>query len=158
MSTTSMNSDGALTGVRSPKRILLSVVVALSRGKISEAVGAFSDQFTFTDNALGLAFKDKTRLTEFFQKSRGLFPDTEVVVTSTFESGDHVIAEWKLTAMKVVPYLGLRTTSFRRPFSLPGVSVVEIKHTRIVNWSDYYDLPTSRRMGLGAFFEEWIEL
>jgi steroid delta-isomerase-like uncharacterized protein len=158
MSTSAINADAALTGVRSPKRILLSVVAALSGGKISEAVGAFSDQFTFTDNALGLAFSDKTRLTEFFQKSRELFPDTKLVVTSTFESGDRVIAEWKLTATEVVPYLGLRTTSFRRPFSLPGVSVVEIKHARIVNWSDYYDLPTSRRMGLGAFFEEWIEL
>jgi steroid delta-isomerase-like uncharacterized protein len=158
MSTSAINADAALTGVRSHKRILLSVVAALTGGKISEAVAAFNDQFTFTDNALGLAFSDKNRLTEFFQKSRELFPDTEVVVTSTFESGDRVIPEWKLTATEVVPYLGLRTTSFRRPFSLPGVSVVEIKHARIVNWSDYYDLPTSRRMGLGAFFEEWIEL
>jgi steroid delta-isomerase-like uncharacterized protein len=158
MSTTSINSDAALTGVRSHKRILLSVVAALTGGKISEAVAAFNDQFTFTDNALGLAFSDKTRLAEFFQESRELFPDTKLVVTSTFESEDHVIAEWKLTATEVVPYLGLRTTSFRRPFSLPGVSVVEIKHARIVNWSDYYDPPTSRRMGLGAFFEEWIDL
>ena len=158
MSTMSINSGAALTGVRSHKRILLSTVAAISGGKISEAVAAFNDQFTFTDNALGLAFSDKTRLTEFFQKSRQLFPDTKLVVTSTFESGDHVIAEWKLTAMEVVPYLALRTTSFRRPFSLPGVSVVEIKHARIVNGSDYCDLPTSRRMGLGAFFEEWIDL
>ena len=156
MSTTSINSGAALTGVKSPKRILLSVVAALSGGKISEAVGAFSDQFTFTDNALGLAFNDKNRLTEFFQKSRELFPDTEVVVTSTFESGDHVIAEWKLTATEVVPYFG--STNYRRPFSLPGVSVVEVKDGRIINWLDYYDLPTSRRMRLGAFFEEWIEL
>jgi hypothetical protein len=158
MSTSTINPDAVLAGVRSPKRILLSVVAALSGGKISEAVGAFGDQFTFTDNALGLGFRDKTCLTEFFQKSRELFPDTESVVTSMFESGDHVIAQWKLTAVEVVPYLGLGSTNFRRPFSFPGVSVVEIKHARIVNWSDYYDLPGSRRMGLGAFFEEWIEL
>jgi hypothetical protein len=43
MSTSAINADAALTGVRSPKRILLSVVAALSGGKISEAVGAFSD-------------------------------------------------------------------------------------------------------------------
>jgi hypothetical protein len=74
---------------------LLSIVAALN-GKIPEAVDAFNDEFTFNDHALGLAFTDKTRLTEFFQKSRELFPDTVVTVTSTFESGNHTIAEWKL--------------------------------------------------------------
>jgi SnoaL-like domain len=158
MSTMSVNSVAALNGVTSPKHILLSILATLSGGKISEAVGAFSDQFTFIDNALGLTFTDKNHLTEFFQKSRELFPDTELVVISAIECGDHVVAQWKLTAVEVLPYPGLGSANFRRPFSLPGLSVVEFKHARIVNWSDYYDLPTSRRMGLGAFFEEWIEL
>jgi len=156
MSTKSIDSETALTGVRSTQHILPSIVAALSGGNISEAVGAFNDDFTFTDHALGLSFTDKPRLTEFFQKARELFPDTVVTVISTFESGDHVIAEWKLTATEVVHYLG--SIKFRKPFSLLGVSVVEIKDARIVQWSDYYDLPTSRRMALGSFFEEWIEL
>jgi hypothetical protein len=87
-----------------PQHILQSVLTALNNGKISEAVDEFDDDFTFNDQALGLEFTDKTRLTAFFQKSRELFPDTVVEVISTFESGDHVIAEWKLTATQMVSY------------------------------------------------------
>lgn len=156
MSTRNSNTDVDLNGVKSSQHILQSIVSALNGGKISEAVGAFNDHFIFTDNALGLAFSDKTRLTEFFQKSRELFPDMVVTVTSTFDSGDHAIAEWKLLATETVPY-GSGSMHLRRTFSLLGVSVVEIKDAQIIHWSDYYDLATSRRIGLGAFFEEWIE-
>ena len=121
-----------------------------------ESVLKNNDHFIFPDNALGLAFTDKTRLTEFFQKSRELFPDMVLTVTSTFDSGDHAIAEWKLLATETMPY-GSGSMHFRRPFSLLGVSVVEIKDAQVIHWSHYYDLATSRRMGLAAFFEEWIE-
>jgi hypothetical protein len=47
------------------------------QGNIREAVDQFNDQFTFTDNALGLEFKDKGRSTEFLAKIRELFPDSE---------------------------------------------------------------------------------
>ena len=151
-----MSPNTVLTDVKSPQGILLSIVAALNGGKIPEAVDAFNDEFTFNDHALGLAFTDKTRLTQFFQKSRELFPDMVVTVTSTFDAGDHAIAEWKLLATETGPY-GSGSMQFRRPFSLLGVSVVEIKDAQIIHWSDYYDLATSRRMGLGAFFEEWIE-
>jgi hypothetical protein len=155
MSTRNINTDTVLTEAKSSDHLLQSIVAALSGGKISEALGAFNDHFTFTDHALGTTFTDKPRLTEFFQKSLELFPDTMVTVTSTFESGDHVIAEWKLTATEALHHFG--PIKFRKPFYLLGVSVVEIKDTRIIHWSDYYDLATSRRIGLGAFFEEWIE-
>jgi steroid delta-isomerase-like uncharacterized protein len=151
-----MSTDTVLSDVKSPQGILLSIVAALNGGKIPEAVDAFNDEFTFNDHALGLAFTDKTRLTEFFQKSRELFPDTVVTVTSTFESGNHTIAEWKLAATETAPY-GSGSMYFRRPFSLIGVSVVQINDARIIRWSDYYDMATSRRRSLGAFFEECIE-
>ena len=83
---TSLKSDTAVTAVSNPKYILQSVLTALSHGKISEAVDQFDDDFTFNDQALGLEFTDKGRLSEFFQKSRELFPDTVVEVISTFES------------------------------------------------------------------------
>jgi hypothetical protein len=63
------------------------VLTALNEGKISEAVDRFNDHFTFTDHALGLEFIDKERLTDFFQKSRELFPDPVVEAEATFESG-----------------------------------------------------------------------
>src|SRR5260370_28617975 len=145
-----MSTDTVLTDVKSPQGILLSIVAALNGGKIPEAVDAFNDEFTFNDHALGLAFTDKTRLTEFFQKSRELFPDTVVTVTSTFESRNHTIAQWKLAETQPLPY-GSGSMYFRRPFSLIGVSVVQIKDARIIRLSDYYYIATSRRTPLYSF-------
>jgi len=54
------------------------VLAALNQGSISGAVDQFADDFTFTDDALGLQFSEKDRLAEFLQKSRQLFPDTVV--------------------------------------------------------------------------------
>jgi ketosteroid isomerase-like protein len=129
------------------------VLTALSHGNISEAVDEFDDDFTFNDQALGLEFTDKGRLSEFFQKSRELFPDTVVEVISTFESGDHVIAEWKLTATQTVSYW----IQLQVPISLLGVSIAEIENGRITHWSDYYDEKTSRRVTLASLFTDWIE-
>src|SRR5262249_41557062 len=113
----------------------------------------FDDDFTFNDHALGLEITDKRCLREFFQKSRELFPDTVVKVVSTFESGDHVIAEWKLTATETVSYW----IQLRVPISLQGISIVRIENGRISDWSDYYDEKTSRRVTLASFFTDWID-
>ena len=150
-----MNPDTASIGVSDPKRMLQSVLAALNEGKIADAVDQFDDHFTFTDHALDLEFTDKGRLTEFFQKSRELFPDTVVEVDSSFQCGDHAIAEWKLTATtQAMPY---GSTRFRIPISLRGTSIVHTKNGRITHWSDYYDQNRSWRFSLAAIFKEWIE-
>src|SRR5215472_9832406 len=113
---TNMKPITALNAVSARKPILQSVLAALNEGKISQAVDQFDDHFTFTDHALDLEFTDKGRLIEFFQKTRELFPDTVVEVDSTFQCGDHVLAEWKLTATQTVS--GPGSTHFRFPISL----------------------------------------
>ena len=134
--------------------VLRSVFAALNRRNISRAVDQFADDFAFNDYALNLEFSDKGRLTEFFQKSYELFPDIVVELVSTFECGDHAIAEWKLTATQIEQF-GSR--SFRFPIVLRGSTIVQIEKGRVAHWSDYYDQLKSRRGPLKAFFEEWIE-
>src|SRR5262249_25924243 len=146
---TNMNTIVALEGVTAPVEILKSVLEDLGNGRISEAVDPFDDQFEFIDQALGLEFTEKARLSEFFQKSRELFPDTTVKVVSTFECGDHVIAEWMITATQTAPYLGLPA---RLTISFAGVSIVRVENGKITRWTDYYDKGTSWRMSLAAFF------
>ena len=125
------------------------------REKISKAVDQFDDHFTFTDHALDLEFTDKSRLIEFFQKTRELFPDTVVEVDSTFQCGDYVIVEWKLTATQTAPYY--ESGCFRVPISLRGTSIARVENGRITRWSDYYDQNRSWRFSLAAIFTEWIE-
>ncbi|HET6975139.1 MAG TPA: nuclear transport factor 2 family protein [Pyrinomonadaceae bacterium] len=134
--------------------VLRSVVAALNRRNISRAVDQFADDFAFNDYALNLEFADKGRLAEFFQKLCELFPDTVVELVSTFECGDHAVAEWKLTATRVEQF-GSR--SYRFPIVSRGSTIVQIEKGRVTHWSDYYDQLTSRRGPLKAFFEEWIE-
>jgi SnoaL-like domain len=145
-------ADG-LAQEREGTTIMQSVLAALNEGRISEAVDQFDERFTFADHALDLEFTDKGRLLEFFQKSRELFPDAVVEVDSTFQCGDHVVAEWKLTGTtQTYGYRGLRF-----PISLRGTSIVRTENGTIADWSDYYDKNRSWRFSLAAFFTEWIE-
>src|ERR1700757_1022285 len=134
--------------------VLRSVLAALNQRNISRAVDQFADDFTFNDYALDLQFRDKGRLTEFFQKACELFPDTVVELVSTFECGDYAMAEWKLAATQIEQF-GSR--SHRFPIVLRGSTIVQIEKGRVTHWSDYYDQLTSRRGPLKAFFTEWIE-
>src|SRR5262249_17838419 len=93
MRTSNVRPITALDGVSAGKPILQSVLDALNEGRIAEAVAQFDDHFTFTDHALDLEFTDKSRLIEFFQKARELFPDTVVEVDSSFQCGGYVSAE-----------------------------------------------------------------
>jgi ketosteroid isomerase-like protein len=144
----------ASIGAEAPIDILKSVFAVLNQENIFGAVDRFAADFTYNDHALDLEFADKGRLIEFFQKSRELFPDSVVELVSTFECGDHAVAEWKLTASQSVPFGAIR---YRTPIVLSGSPIVRINNGKITHWSDYYDRLTSRRASLGAFFEEWIE-
>jgi steroid delta-isomerase-like uncharacterized protein len=137
-----------------PDRILQTALAAWRQGNFVAAANQFNDQFTFTDHALGLEFKDKGRLTEFLAKIRELFPDSERRDNTIFSSGDRVIDEWTLTATQTEPFLGGQLRKV--PICVRGISVVQIKNGKISQWSDYYDQLKSRRYGVAALFTEWI--
>jgi len=146
--------DFATTAQRTPIEILKSMLAFLSEGRIADFVAEVHSQFTFTDHALDLQFSEKTRLTEFLQKSRELFPDTVIEVRSAFQSGDRAIAAWKLTQTE---HVSIGSMKLRFPISLSGVSIVRFNKEKVTHWSDYYDQSNGRRAGISAIFKEWIE-
>jgi steroid delta-isomerase-like uncharacterized protein len=156
MNTQSTVLENASVEATAPDRILEIALTAWRQGNLVELINQFNDQFTFTDHALGLEFKDKERLTEFFAKLREHFPDSERRDNTVLSSGDRVVSEWTLTATKAEPFLDGRPRKV--PINLQGISVVQIKNGKISQWSDYYDQLKSRRHGVAAFFTEWIEL
>jgi steroid delta-isomerase-like uncharacterized protein len=156
MNTHSTVLNDVSTEATTPDRILQIVLGAWRQGNFVAATNQFNDQFTFTDHALGLEFRDKRRLTEFLAKARELFPDSERKANTIFSSRDRVISEWTLTATQTVPFLGGRL--LKMPICVQGISVVQIKNGKINQWSDYYDQLQSRRNGLAAWFTEWSEL
>jgi len=136
--------------------VLLTVLSQLNNGKIEEALAGFAEQFRFKDHGIGLEFKDKERLAEFFYKTRELYPDSFLQTDTICVSGNRVIAEWTLRFTLTEPfYGGLKRTV---KVSVHGVSIVQIENGNIAEWADYYDGLTSRRTALAAHFEEWVEL
>jgi hypothetical protein len=155
MMRTKIDPGNTLTGISAPQ-ILRSLMVALNEGEISEIVDRLDDEVKFTDYAFGLEFTNKSRLIEFLQKSRELYPDMVIEVVSIFECGDHAVAEWKLTAPQTVPPSG--PISYQFPLLLRGATIAQTRNGRVTRWSDYYDPAKSRRFSLAAFFTDWVEL
>jgi len=136
--------------------VVLTVLSQLKNGKIDEALAGFAEEFQFKDHGIGLEFKNKERLGEFFYKTRELYPDSFLQTNTIFVSGNRVIAEWTLRFTLSEPfYGGLKRTV---KVSVQGVSIVRIENGNIAEWADYYDGLTSRRTALAAHFEEWVEL
>jgi steroid delta-isomerase-like uncharacterized protein len=137
------------------EQVVLPVLTSLNHGNIDDAIARFAEEFTFKDRGIGLEFKNKGELTEFFQKTREYFPDSSLQVDSILVSLDHVVIEWTLHTSVKEPFYG--TLSRRVHILLHGVSVVRTKNGEITEWSDYYDGLTSRRTALAAHFTEWVE-
>src|SRR5882762_3649249 len=148
MNTHSTVLDNASVEAPSSDRILQIALAAWRQGNFVEVVDQFNDQFTFTDHALGLEFKDKGRLTEFLAKIRERFPDSERKDNTLFSGGDRVVSEWTLTATQTEPFLGGQLRKV--PICVRGISVVQIRNGKISQWSDYYDKLKSWRHGLAA--------
>jgi steroid delta-isomerase-like uncharacterized protein len=155
MNTHSTVLDNASAEAPTSERVLQIASTAWRQGNFVEVVDQFNDQFTFTDHALGLEFKEKERLTEFLAKIGERFPDSERRDNIIFSSGDRVISEWTLTATQTEAFLG---GLLKVPICVRGVSIVQIKNGKISRWSEYYDQLKSRRSGIAALFTEWIEL
>jgi steroid delta-isomerase-like uncharacterized protein len=136
--------------------VVLTALMHLKNGKIEAAVACFADHFTFNDHGIGLEFKDKERLAEFFHKTRELYPDSFLQTEAIFVSGDRMITEWTLQFTLTEPFYGPHSRKLR--VSLRGASIVRTANGRITNWADYYDGLTSRRTALASYFTEWVEL
>jgi limonene-1,2-epoxide hydrolase len=139
----------------SPQSVVSAVLRQLNQEQIEDATACFATDFRYKDHGIGLEFRDKERLTEFFRKTRELYPDYFLQADETFVSGEDVITLWTLQVTITEPlYPGLTR---RIPISIAGASIVRADNGKIADWADYYDGLTSRRTALAAHFTEWIE-
>jgi hypothetical protein len=94
-------------------------------------------------------------LAEFFQKTRELYPESELQTDTIFLSGDQVIMEWTLQTILMEPFYG--GLKWRVPVTLHGTSIVRTENGKATDWAEYYDGLTARRTALAAHFTEWVE-
>ena len=141
--------------VFSPQTVVSAVLRQLNREQIEDAVACFTTDFLYKDHGIGLEFRDKEHLTEFFRKIRELYPDYFLQTDQAFVSGEHVITQWRLqVTITELFHAGLTR---RIPISIAGVSIVRTDNSKIAEWADYYDGLASRRTALAAHFTEWVE-
>ena len=131
MNTQNTVFDNASAEATSSDQIVQNALAAWRQGNFAEVVDQFNDQFTFTDHALGLEFKDKGRLTEFLVKIGERFPDSERKANTLFSGGERVISEWTVTATQTEPFLGGQLRKV--PICVRGISVVHIKNGKILS-------------------------
>jgi limonene-1,2-epoxide hydrolase len=142
-------------GIAASEGVVLAVLTHLKNGEIDDAIARFAEEFRFKDHGIGLQFKHKERLAEFFQNRVSLQRRIWVKLPRLV-SGDHVITEWTHQMTLTEPFYG--GLSRRVPVSLHGASIVRIENGRITDWSDYYDGLASRRTALASHFTEWVGL
>ena len=136
--------------------VVLAALTYLKNGKIGDAIACFAEEFTFKDHGMGLEFKDKERLSEFFQKTQELYPDSLLLTDTIFVIGDDVITEWTLQATLTEPFFG--GLSRKVLVTVHGASIVRTDNGKIADWADYYDGLVSRRTALASHFTDWVEL
>jgi hypothetical protein len=137
-------------------RIWQKALAALAEGDINQALNQFGDQFTFTDAALGLEFKEKDQLLEYFGKIRKFFPDSKRTDHTPLSVGEAIVSKWTLTATQSEPFAYGRFLKVN--IEAHGVSVVRVSDGSIVEWSEYYDQVRSRRYRLAGQFGDWCEI
>jgi hypothetical protein len=87
----------------------------LNHGNIRDATACFAEKFEFNDRGIGLEFKDKERLAEFFQKARELYPDSSLQTDRILVSGDYVRKSYEATARQGTrSRMGVVRTNARR--------------------------------------------
>jgi len=143
-------------GMANSEWLVRTVLAALREGQIASAVNQFGDKFAFNDYGIGLEFTDKGRLTEFFRKTRELYPDSLLLTDAILVSGDYVIGQW--TQQYTATVALIPAGPLKVPISLHGASIVKIENGEITRWSDYYDGLISRRTALASYFTDPIEV
>jgi hypothetical protein len=143
-------------GMNATEEAISAVMADLSDGKIDEAIGYFSNEFRYRDYGIGLEFKDKRWLGEFFKKVRELYSDSDRKTETILVSGETVVMQWTLQATVMERFYGEFKRNVR--VSVSGASIVRTQNQKITDWADYYDGLTSRRRDLALYFTEWVDL
>src|SRR5215469_11915419 len=92
--------------IATPEAVVSGVLTDVGNGRMVDANAHFAVAFRYSDHGIGLEFKDRARLTEFFSKARELYPDSSLTADRVFTSGDHVIVEWTYRAIIREPFYG----------------------------------------------------
>lgn len=139
-----------------PAEIVRYFLLCLDKNQVERAVEHFGEDFVMRDYGLDLEFRDKSRLADFFQKRRDLFPEVHFNLENILADKNIVVLQWSLYGFAEAGSYGQRV--FKVHVGTKGASVVECNQGKITRWSDYYDRSSSMRTPLIDYFNEYVEI
>ena len=126
-----------LNQIATPEVVVSGVLDDLRKGRFVDAGARFAEAFRYADHGIGVEFKDRARLTEYFSKAGELYPDSSLTENRVSTCGDRVTVEWTLQATINEPFYG--GMSLEVPVLVRGASIVQIQEGEVIDWADYYD-------------------
>jgi steroid delta-isomerase-like uncharacterized protein len=115
-------------------------------GDVTKAFDVFTKDIVYEDITLGLHFSGAEEFQAFAQGVFAAFPISRFELGQSACRGQQGFFEWTWTAedgVVDIPESGLCGTG--KPFTVRGVTVIEIQRNRISHNSDFWDLATVLR-------------
>lgn len=132
---------------RAVPRVAREWAAAWNSGDGQRMAALFTEDGVYEDFAFERRYQGREAIASWVSLTLQVIPDTRIEVTDAFRSGDRVAVEFVFsgTPGELVP--GVPATG--RSFSVPGVSVFELRGGRLAQVSDYYNVDTLyRQIGL----------
>ncbi|MGB4812542.1 MAG: nuclear transport factor 2 family protein [Methylophilaceae bacterium] len=92
----------------------------------------FTEDCIYEDVTMGVVNHGKGELKSFIERMLGESLGLKIALISEFSTGQWAGAEWTMSA----------TSSDKKPFSVRGSSIIELRDGKIARLSDYWDLST----------------
>ncbi|MGI4757003.1 MAG: nuclear transport factor 2 family protein [Janthinobacterium lividum] len=137
------------------EQLACSAIDAINRNDADTLINLFSDNFVYSDKALGITCINPEELRDFTTTVRRLFPNSQLEVVNAVADVTSVAVQWTLHATIQVPaYVGTRP----KRIAVSGVSYVKTLDHKIDCWTDCYDRLDSGRTPVIEAMKGWMEL
>jgi steroid delta-isomerase-like uncharacterized protein len=118
-------------------QMVKDLVAAWNSHDMAKTLSFYTDDCVYEDVVLGKTFHGKEEYRALFKEVFEGVPDFKLEVKSTIASGDHLCIEWGMSGTQTGNISGVPGTG--RSFSVPLVSVIDLKSGKIQRETDYYD-------------------
>ena len=127
------------------KEIAKKLFAAWSSHDSIKLASLFTDNLIYHDTPFGLESKTKQQLVNFVNVTIKAVPDAKIVPSNMVASEDFVMVTWTWTGTYIGGW-GPDYPGNSKPFSINGMSVLEIENGLIKNNYDYYDKDPFRKL------------
>lgn len=122
---------------------------AWSSHDVHRVAALFTDDCVYEDVTLGIVNRGKEELRAFGSGFLAAVPNLRVEIGCRFTCGALAGIEWTMSGTQTGEFPGLPASG--RTFSLRGASICEVRESKLVRCSDYWDMNTFlKQLGFAA--------